>query len=124
MQGWDDYVNEARPEVLKDTWRLAGGMTYTPNFSSISSYFSRVEYRAGGFYQSDPRVLEGEQAYRYGVTFGAGLPFVFLRSFSYLNVGFEIGRAGTKSALKENYLRARIGFVLNDNQWFLKRRYH
>jgi hypothetical protein len=124
QQGWNNYYNEARPEQLRDTWRLAGGVSYTPNFSSISSYFSRVEYRAGGFYQTDPRVLEGQQAYRYGFTVGAGLPFVFLRSFSYLNIGLEIGRAGTESALKENYLRGKIGLVLNDNQWFLKRRYN
>lgn len=124
QQAWSEYRNDARPETLSDTWRLAGGLTYTPDFSSISSYFSRVEYRAGAFYQSDPRNLEGEQAYRYAVTVGAGLPFVFLRSFSYVNIGLEIGRAGTESALKENYLRGRIGIVLNDNQWFLKRRYN
>jgi hypothetical protein len=82
-----------------------------------------VEYRAGFFYQQDPRVLEDEQAFKYGVTIGAGMPFVFLRSFSYLNLALEYGRAGTDTALKENYFRARLGFVLNDNQWFLKRRY-
>ncbi|HLF65016.1 MAG TPA: hypothetical protein VI603_14725 [Saprospiraceae bacterium] len=124
QQAWNEYRNDARPETLSDTWRLAGGVTFTPDFSSISSYFSRVEYRAGVFYQADPRNLEGQQAYRYGVTLGAGLPFVFLRSFSYVNIGLEYGRTGTESALKENYLRGRIGIVLNDNQWFLKRRYN
>jgi len=124
QQSWSDYYNDARPEELRDTWRLAGGVSYTPDFSSISSYFSRVEYRAGMYYQTDPRELEGEQAYRHGFTVGAGLPFVFLRSFSYVNIGLEYGRGGTESALKENYLRGKIGIVLNDNQWFLKRRYN
>lgn len=124
QQGWDDYFNEARPDVLSDTWRFAVGGSFTPDFSSISSYFSRVEYRAGYFYQTDPRSLEGEQAYRSAVTLGAGLPFIFLRSFSYINIGLEYGRTGTETTLKENYLRGRIGLVLNDNQWFLKRRYH
>lgn len=124
QQSWSEYHNDARPEALSDTWRLAGGITYTPDFSSISSYFSRVEYRAGVFYQTDPRSLEGQQAYRSGFTVGAGLPFIFLRSFSYVNIGLEYGRAGTESALKENYLRGKIGIVLNDNQWFLKRRYN
>jgi hypothetical protein len=122
-QKWNEYFNEARPDALRDTWRLGAGATYTPDFSSISSYLERVEYRAGVFYQKDPRVLEDEQAFKYGVTVGAGLPFVFLRSFSYLNLALEYGRAGTDTALKENYFRARLGFVLNDNQWFLKRRY-
>lgn len=122
-QTWSDYFNEARPDTLRDTWRLAAGGTYTPDVTSITSYFSRVEYRAGVFYQQDPRVLEGEQARRYGITAGAGLPFVFLRSFAYLNLGLEIGKAGAENALDENYFRARIGVVLNDNQWFLKRRY-
>lgn len=122
-QGWSEYFNEARPDTLRNTWRFAAGGTYTPDASSITSYISRIEYRAGFFYQQDPRVLEGEQARRYGVTVGAGMPFVFLRSFSYLNIGLELGKAGTENALEENYFRARIGLVLNDNQWFLKRRY-
>lgn len=120
---WSVYENTARPDALRDTWRLAGGVAYTPNFSSISSYFSRIEYRAGLYYQKDPRVLEGEQASQYGVTAGMGLPFVFLRTFSYLNIGLEYAHAGTENALRENLLRGRIGIVLNDNQWFLKRRY-
>ena len=121
---WSDYVNDARPETMSDTWRLGLGGSYTPDFSSISSYFQRVEYRAGLFYETDPRSLSGEQVKQYGITAGMGMPFVFQRFFSFVNLGLEYGRRGTKDSLKENYLRFRLGFTLNDNQWFLKRRYN
>ncbi len=105
---WSKYFNTARPDTLRDTWRLGVGMTYTPDFSSISSYLSRVEYRAGIFYQKDPRVLEGEQAFRYGVTLGAGMPFVFLRSFSYVNLGLEYGESGDEKCAQRKLFSRQV----------------
>ena len=121
---WSEYVNEARPEDLSDSWRMSGGISYTPDFSSISSFFDRVEYRAGFFYQTDPRSLADEQVDHFGITAGMGMPFVFQRYFSFVNLGLEYGRRGSEDSLKENYLRVRVGITLNDNQWFLKRQFN
>ena len=120
---WSKYENSARPEQLKDTWRLAAGWAYTPDAVSITSYLKRVEYRAGGFYGTDFRTLDGEQASEYGVSIGMGFPFIQQRLFSYLNVSIEYGWRGVAESLKENYLRLKLGVNLNDTQWFIKRRY-
>jgi hypothetical protein len=121
--GWSKYENSARPEQLKDTWRVAAGWGFTPDAVSITSYLKRVEYRAGGFYQTDYRTLEGEQAFQYGFSLGFGFPFIQQRLFSYLDVSIEYGWRGVPDSLKENYLRLKLGVNLNDTKWFIKRRY-
>ena len=121
---WSNYENPLRPESLKDSWRLGFGGGYTPDHSSITSFLDRVEYRLGFHYATDPRVLEGEQGFEYGITVGAGLPFLLPRQFSFVNFGLEYGRRGMKTALKENYFRINLGLSFNDNQWFIKRRYN
>ena len=121
---WGQYENSARPEVLNDAWRLAAGASITPDITSITSYFERVEYRAGAFYGTDPRTLGGEQATDYGVSLGFGFPFIQQRLFSYLELTFEYGWRGVTDSLKENYLRFRLGLNLNDTQWFIKRRFN
>lgn len=121
---WSNYENEARPEILMDTWRLGFGAAYTPDATSITSFFKRVEYRVGFHYQTDPRSLEGEQGFEYGISAGLGLPFILQRQFSFVNFNFEYGRRGMETVLKENFFRVSLGLSLNDNQWFIKRRYN
>lgn len=120
---WSKYENSARPEQLDDTWRISGGLGFTPDAASITSYLKRVEYRAGGFYKTDYRTLEGQQASEYGFSVGFGFPFVQQRLFSYLDLSIEYGWRGVADSLKENYLRLKLGVNLNDTQWFIKRRY-
>jgi hypothetical protein len=124
ISSWGKYKNNARPDVLADTWKIALGGTFTPEYNSITSYLSRVEYRAGMFYQTDPRVFDGTQAIEYGASIGFGFPFVQQRFFSFLDLSFEYGWRGVSDGLKENYLRFRVGFNLNDTQWFIKRRFN
>ena len=121
---WGQYENSARPEQLLDTWRVSFGGSYTPDATSITSYLSRVEYRAGGFYSTDPRSIDGTQLREYGFSLGMGFPFVQQRLFSFLDVSFDYGWRGLQDSLKENYLRLRVGINLNDTQWFIKRRFN
>lgn len=121
---WSNYENPVRPEDLEDSWRIGVGGAYTPDATSITSYLERIEYRLGFHYMKDPRVLEGEQGFEYSVTAGVGMPFIFPRQFSFVNIALEYGRRGMKTALTENFFRVHLGFSLNDNQWFIKRRYN
>lgn len=121
---WGKYSNTARPDELKNTWKVALGASFTPEFNSITSYLSRVEYRGGLFYKKDPRVFSGTQASEYGASLGVGFPFVQQRYFSFLDLSFEYGWRGVADGLKENYLRFRVGLNLNDTQWFIKRKFN
>ena len=121
---WSAYENSARPESFKDTWKLSAGASWTPNYNSILSYLARVEYRAGAYYQTDPRSLDGGQVAQYGFLIGAGFPFIQQRYFSFLDLSIEYGWRGVTDNLNENYLRFKLGINLNDTEWFIKRRYN
>ena len=122
---WSQYENDAKPETLSDTYRISGGIEYIPNASSYNSYWKRVRYRLGGNYATDSRSLEGEQLSRYAITAGVGLPILLPRGqVSFLNFGVEYGQFGLSNVLTENFVRLNIGFTLNDNTWFFKRKFN
>lgn len=119
-----DYENEARPYAMKDTWRLGFGAAWIPDANSITSYFRRVEYRAGFYTKTDPRVIEGEQVKEGAFTFGAALPLILQRNIAFVQVGFDIGKRTGGERLSDNFVRGKIGLVFNDNAWFIKGKYN
>lgn len=129
MGMWSNYRNDAqlnRRVVLDDSWGVTAGVEYIPDNASYNSYFKRVRYRFGALYQADPRVLEeGQQLRRYGLTLGMGLPIIRPREqSSHINFAVEVGRYGHPDAIDETYVKMAIGFTLNDNTWFYKRKFN
>ena len=125
ISNWSQYTNEAKPDILSDTWRFAIGGEFIPNASSYNKYFHRIRYRAGFYTGTDARSLQGEQLKYSAVTFGFGLPIVMSRQrVSFVNLGFEYGTAGLKDVLNEKYFKFTLGFTLNDNSWFFKRKFN
>ena len=121
---WSSYYNDAKPESLVDAWRVALGAEYTPDYASYNSQWKRIRYRAGIFYQTDPRVVN-EQLTKYGITLGFGVPIIMPRSqVSFINFALELGQFGSESSIQENYIRATLEFTLNDNTWFFKRKFN
>jgi len=123
---WSKYENDAKPDALQDAFRFSIGGEFTPDFISYNNYFERVRYRLGVFYANDPRVdAFNEQLTNYGITIGFGLPIILPRQEqSFLNIAFELGQFGSKNSLRETYGRVSVGFTLNDNKWFLKRKFN
>lgn len=124
-EAWSNYKNDAKPETLSDSWRFSVGGEYIPNYSSYNSFRKRVRYRLGAFYGKDPRSIDGEQINQFGVSFGMGLPLTLPRQqVSFINIGFEFGQNGGNTTLQETYGRVTLGFTLNDNSWFYKRKFN
>ncbi len=122
---WSNYENEARPENLTDAFRIATGIEYIPNISAYNGYWKKVRYRLGFNYATDARSLNGEQLSQYGLTAGIGMPIILARGqVSFLNLGLEYGRFGLADVLTENFVKLNIGFTLNDNTWFFKRKFN
>lgn len=98
------------------------GGYWIPNYNSYKSYFSRVVYRGGIYYESAPFALYGYDIDRYGLTLGVGLPVGKINDGSVINLSFEYGQRGTDKheLIKQDYLGLKIGFDLND-VWFRKR---
>lgn len=120
---WSQYRNDAHPdERLFDTWNLAAGVEFTPNYQSYNSYFARARYRLGFFHRTDPRV---ENMKETGLTLGAGFPLIKPRQeVSWINIALELGRLAPPQGLKETWMRLTFGFTFNDNSWFFKRKFN
>ena len=120
---WSSYRNEAKPETLSDSYRIAVGGEYIPDINSYNNYAKKMHYRLGAFYETDPRNLN-EQLTNYGITLGLGFPVILPRQTkSFFNFALEVGQFGTSTSFKETYAKATFGFTLNDNSWFFKRRF-
>ena len=123
---WSNYKNEAKPDELKDTYQFSFGGEYIPLYNSYNSYIKKMRYRLGGFYGTDPR-SDGfnKQLTSYGITLGFGFPIILPRQqVSFVNLAFEFGKFGSDQGLQENYINMTLGFTLNDDKWFFKRKFN
>lgn len=107
---------------FKNNVNLAIGGYWIPDFNSYKSYFNRVIYRGGFYYESAPYAINGHDINTYGITLGAGLPIGKTNDGSMVNVSLEYGKRGTSNdgLIQENYFGMKLGFDLNDI-WFRKR---
>ena len=121
---WEDYANTAKPEVLKNTANFSFGLAYTPNIQSFDNLLDRVTYRFGLKLGNDPRFVGNEQLKNLTVTFGGSVPFVFQRKVSFVNFAVEMGNVGIAEKLRSKFVQLKLGFTLNDDEWFLKRKYN
>lgn len=127
-RAYGSYRNDARPEVLSDARRVAFGIQYIPNANSYNKFVKRIRYRAGVRLEEDGRSLvDGNevsvQARRNAITLGVGLPFRLPRQqISFVDLAVEFGKFGVPNILDENYVQFTMGFSLNDNSWFFKRK--
>ena len=125
LTNWSNFEMEANPASFENTFRAALGGEYIPENESYNNYFAKVRYRAGVFYGTDPRTVNGEQLSEFGLTIGFGLPLIRPRQqTSYIDMAFELGQFGLEETLKETYFQTTIGFTLNDNTWFFKRKFN
>jgi len=124
---WSQYYNEASDEkkgALKNASKVSIGGYFRPNYKSFDNFFERVYYRYGAYYLTDPRVINNEQITSYGLTFGLGMPFVFQRKVSHVNLGLNLGVRGQNTPISERFVKISLGVTFNDDEWFLKRKYN
>lgn len=128
--GWSKYRNDIDSDILNNSFRIGFGAEILPNANaSFKNYGKKITYRLGGFYQTDPRQIEGRGTFsQKAITFGLGMPLqpdLDNRKFiSYVNLSAEVGRYGHADFLQETYFKLTLGFTLNDNLWFYKSKYN
>jgi hypothetical protein len=119
-------LQQGYPDELKDSYQISFGGELIPEYNSYNSYLKKLRYRVGAFYGTDPR-SDGfnKQLTSYGITLGLGLPIILPRQqVSFLDLAFEFGQFGSDQGLQENYINMTIGFTLNDDKWFFKRKFN
>lgn len=119
---WASFTMNGVSDSLQNCWNVAIGGCYTPENTTISSYMSKITYRAGFHYDQTIFNIYGQSINKYGITFGFGLPI--LRAQTMLNFAFEFGQMGTtkNNLIQDSYFNISFGVSIHD-RWFVKRRY-
>jgi len=126
LQAADYNLNSGLNSTINYSYENASqyriGGFYVPQYTSLTSYFNRIVYRAGLRYEETGLHLNNEGINEFGISFGLGLPAGL--DFSNANIGFEYGQRGTTNSglIKENFFKLSISLSLND-RWFLQRRF-
>ena len=124
---WSNFEADFVNNTLNDTYKLSFGGYYRPDYKSIGSYFERVYYRFGFFYNQIPNEIpenNNETIKDVGISFGVGMPFFYQRKISHANLGFTLGWLGQGTAVEEKYFKISFSFTFNDDEWFIKRKYN
>jgi hypothetical protein len=122
---WSKYFNDANQESegsLRNSLNFGIGGWYRTDYKSFN-FWKRTTYRYGFKMRKDPRIINNQGINDFAFTFGAGMPFIFQRSISHINLGFEIGSRGSGTPIKENFIKINLGATFNDDEWFIKRKY-
>lgn len=119
---WSTFTKNGVNSGLQDSWSVAVGGEFLPTSTSLSSYWTHVTYRVGGFYEQTFLNLNGHSINKMGLTLGMSLPVP--RTLSKVDVGLEIGNCGTKSdnLIQESYVNLTVGVSVFE-RWFVKRKY-
>lgn len=121
-QNWEKYEYFGESDSLANSWRIIAGGEYTPNPSSILSYFQRVHYRMGFHYGKSNLIFRDNHLNEFGIAFGLGLPI--RKSRSTINASVQFGRFGTTAdgLIQDNFLRFTVGVNVVEN-WFYKNKF-
>lgn len=112
---------------LQDSYRISAGGWYLPNYNNFRSYFSRIVYRYGAFYEKGSLQIAGQNINKFGVSAGVLLPFKnsSITRMSGLELGLEVGKRGTlkNNLINQNFINLKVGFNFAD-KWFRKALYN
>lgn len=113
--------------AYQDSYRYSVGGWYLPNFNNFRSYFSRVIYRYGAYYEKGNLQINGTNINKYAITAGVTLPFQksTINRMNSIDLGLELGKRGTldNNMIRQNFINLRVGINFAD-KWFGKRLYN
>lgn len=115
-----------------NSYRIAAGGWYLPNYNNFRNYFSRVIYRAGAYYEKGALNVQATDASaptsinKFAFTYGMTFPFANnnINRMSSLDLGLEVGKRGTtqNNLINQTFVNVKIGLNFAD-KWFQKRQY-
>lgn len=112
-----------QPFKYDNSSRISAGGWFVPNINNFRNYFSRVIYRYGAYYEQGSLVLNDKNINKFGITFGASLPFANISSgrLSGIDLGIELGKRGTtqNNLINQNFINLKVGINFGA-KWFNK----
>lgn len=120
-QNWADAKYSAMENFsatkLCDRYRVGAGASFVPN--KRGSYFKRMQYRLGGYYNRDYMMVGDSHVREFGAEIGFGFPAMGSRSMVNLGLEYRHRAAANSALLKEDYLNITLGIAFNQ-AWFFK----
>lgn len=119
---WEAFRINYVSDSLQNSWNIAIGGCYTPQSTTVSSYFRKMTYRAGIHFEQTYFNFYGQSINEYGISLGIGMPIP--KAMTSVNFAVEFGKMGTtnNNLIEESYFNISLGVSLRD-KWFVKRRY-
>lgn len=115
-----------QPFSNENSYKVAAGGWYLPNYNNFRNYFSRITYRYGAYYEKGNLAFNGTNINKFAVTGGVTLPFENRSAsrMSGIDLGIELGQRGTldNNLIRQNFVNLRIGINFAD-RWFNKKLY-
>lgn len=115
-----------QPFINKDSYKIAAGGWYLPNYNNFRNYFSRVTYRYGAYYEKGNLSFNGTDINQFAITGGLTLPFENKSGsrMSGIDLGLELGKRGTvdNNMIRQNFVNLKIAINFAD-KWFRKTLY-
>jgi hypothetical protein len=128
-QFWNNFSYSERNISMANSYTVAAGIEFIPDYLDFKNYLKRIRYRLGAFYGTDPRIVgsgaNNYQLSKYGINFGLGLQMKPRKSsiLGHAQIGFEFGYLGHPELIKEQYFQVNVAFSLNDNSWFIRSKF-
>ena len=109
-------------DKVNDSYSFHTGIQFTPDKEALRSYFKRIDYRLGAYYNNGYLRFGENNIKDYGITFGLGLPLKYQKTK--FNLSVMMGKKGTteNSLIENNYAIINIGITFYDF-WFIERKY-
>ena len=120
---FDDYAVSGLLADYRNTGVFKVGGEWCPEPNSYGSFLKRSKYRLGFKSGTLPLTINDKQATMIAGTLGYGFPIFVNRQISHVNIGLEAGRKTYGNDFEEKYIKLQLGFNLNDDLWFLKRKF-
>lgn len=98
-----------------DRSRYAIGAQFIPSLRG--GYFSRIQYRAGLYYNNDYLMIRDNRLREYGITAGFGFPVPTFKTIVSLGLEWKHRQAHPNPLIKENYFNITLGINFNE-MWF------
>jgi hypothetical protein len=115
-----------QPFAYENSYKIAFGGWYLPNYNNFRNYFSRIIYRFGAYYEKGNLNLNDHNINQFAITGGVTLPFEksSMNRLSGIDLGIEIGKRGTvqNNLILQNFINIRVGVNFAD-RWFSKHYY-
>jgi hypothetical protein len=122
-ESWSNYSSPYEDYKFADEWQAQAGIEYIPEWNSYNSLLRRIRYRGGVEYGANRYQLDGTQGSTLRLTTGVGFPVKLARKqISFINLGLEYTALDAVET-KQNIFQFNLGFQLNDDSWFYKRKY-